>query len=228
MTHSGYVLLVALLALLVVAGAMAAAPRPAELGFVPTMPCEEWFAHPVDSGPIRLEGCIVDVEINSYFPRVDDQGIESALVHVRLPDPDLDPEEEFSYNTEVEPAQLVYYTSDPEILTIVDRGSRAEGAAYGRFVERYQGDVRRVRDVVGTVSRGPESAHARQLLGLQRDDVVDHPYVIESMRPSPGLRAGGLVLFLLGSLGLAIVITAQRRWRRRRDALMGKGEPIRF
>jgi hypothetical protein len=67
MTPRGFRLLVCLFALIMIGGLFAAGPSRAELGLVPTVPCEDWVREPTRySGAVRLDRCDVDARGASY------------------------------------------------------------------------------------------------------------------------------------------------------------------
>lgn len=227
MTPLGYRLLLCLLGVFLVSGAIAAAPSALELGLVPTVSCEAWWRHPESSGAVRLEGCVVDAVEHTYLSG-DDDHVDVALVHVRPPgwspavwvDDGDDPQDG--------PAEVVWLTDDPALLALIDRGSRApDDDAFERFLERYEPELLGARPIVGSISADTSGRELRELLDLQGER-VSRPWVIDGTSRSKGLRATGLVLFTLALLGIAVLVSLQRRWVRRRLALSGKAAPTRF
>lgn len=223
MTRVGYRLLLALLVSFALGGVLAAAPVPTELGLVPSMSCEEWFADPRASGVVRLEGCTVDLFTTSFHERLDGQGLESAVVQVRPAG--------WTWDDAVEtgPAQLLWHTTDPEVLSLVDRGRRSSDEAYVRFAERYASRLLRVRPVVGSIVPAWSDPSWAEHVVLHGATVAELPWVAEEQTRSPTVRAAGLLALALALLGLAMLVGFQRRWDRRRAALLGQGtEPKRF
>jgi hypothetical protein len=219
-TVTGYRLLLALLALVLFTGVILAAPRPAELGVTPTLSCEQWFRSPAPSGPVRLEGCVVDLDGHAYDERLDGRGVEVALVKVRPPG--------WSPSEEAEPAGVLWRTDDPSVLAVVDRGRRAsDESAYNRFVERYDAEVLRVRPIVGAISTESSQDELREMLEAE-GEIAPRPWIIDGTSRSPVSRASGLVLFTFALLSIALIVWLQRRWDRRRLALTGKAAPMRF
>jgi len=79
-------------------------------------------------------------------------------------------------------------------------------------LERYEAELVLRRDVTGEVE---ETGGGR--------------FVLSSGERSPLWRAAAWVLLLFGLLGLALLVPAQRRWKRRERALGGQGTtPLRF
>lgn len=223
MTRNGYRLLLGLLALLLVGGGIAAAPTRVELGLVPSMSCEEWWPQRDSTGPVRVEGCVVDAAVYSYTARLDDRGLQDALVQVRPAG------WQATEQTVTERAEVVWLTTDPEILSLVDRGRRApDDDAHDRFVQRYDAELLRARPIVGTVSTDRFELDWSELIDLQGENVTERPVIIDGRPRSPESRAVGVVLITLALLGIALLVPLQRRWDRRRATLTGRAGPLRF
>jgi hypothetical protein len=200
-TQPGYHLAVILFAALVFVGAVLALPTKAELGLTETMACDTFLARPSSMDDVRLTGCELDAEGVREHPR-DRDAVLVPIVH-------HDERHELFWVVTAEHA--------PE-LAERRRACPDDDGCWRRWVARHPSAIPQ-GDVVGTVIR--VEAHDDAALDAQLA-----PYEADLVFAPELERAFGVVVSLLGLLGLALVLSAQRRWSARRAELSsGRSSP---
>lgn len=225
MSKTSFIALCVLLSLSALGGLAIVMPRPTDLGVLPERSCAEWLAHPEASGPVRLTDCQVDARAPVYREDYHEGLIAETVVIVRPAD------WEPSFFVEDEPsALLVWHTDDPELRALTHR-VRAVGdddAAYARLLRRRAEEMTRARVVEGSAIEWATASSARDLVPLD-ERIPRDVFVLEDVGHASNFRGFGLVMLLFGVLGLGVVVTMQRRWRRAAAALRGGSTaPVRF
>ncbi|HJL15777.1 MAG TPA: hypothetical protein RMH99_08980 [Sandaracinaceae bacterium LLY-WYZ-13_1] len=228
MSRLGYWAIVLVFGASAVGGAALFTPTPGELGLVDhEMTCAEWFAHegPAPTGHVRLTDCALDG--TRWGIRGGHWGVggtSAAGVEVEPADPDAPrAHEPTGYGGEVVPRRLGLSTRDPSLRRLADTYVQHDGeAARARFRARHAAELRPVRDLEGELVRVPPAiADAEVVEALALDQQPGPAWTLRPARRSTGRRATGVSFFVLGVLGLLILIPAQRRWKRRREELCG-------
>lgn len=223
MSKSGFMLLASLLGLSALGGLAVVVPGPADVGLLPERTCAEWLAHPEDTGPVRLIDCRVDARAPSYREGYGGGLIEESLVIVRPTGWEPAP-----FDAEASPV-LVWHTDDAAVLELTHRVRAVpDDHAYERLLARREGEMTATRVVQGSAIEHDPYGPASELIALD-PSIPRDVYVLEDVGHPANFRGLGVVMLLFGLLGLGILVTLQRRWRRTSAALRGGSTtPTRF